>query len=102
METQNRSTIRLTFADPEPEAPAGRFKFNRSVQHTGIHCVVCDVEKKADNHWFQFLADDEVLILTPLKGGLSEGFQAVCGEGHYDIVKVAWFAHRHAKGRHGS
>jgi len=101
MQTKD-SEIRLTFADAEPQSPARPFKLEPRAQHSGLHCVFCDVEKLDDVHWFQVMADDTVLIVSPLIGNeVSEGFQPVCGEGHYDRLKAQWFAHRHSNGKNG-
>jgi hypothetical protein len=81
--------LRLWFADdPLPEPIRG---LPRPI-HTGIHCHICDVEKRADNHWFQVRMEPEFFIIAPLKSPeLSEGFVGVCGEAHADKLKTQWF-----------
>ena len=80
--------FRISFADdPDPGPMRG---LPRPV-HTGIHCHFCDVEKRADNHWFQVRIDPQLFIIAPLKSEVSEGFVAVCGEAHTDKLKTQWF-----------
>ncbi len=81
--------LRIWFADdPLPEPARGLLR----PVHTGIYCQVCDVEKRADNHWFQVRMEPEFFIIAPLKSPeLSEGFVAVCGEAHADKLKAQWF-----------